>query len=166
MRTKQNTVAFCLKYVIPFTILVFIIVHIVTMQYSGCRCHGFELQIPRLSGKGGFSTRPLGSRDHQFTDNLGWGLCFICHLLPPYGEREGCTAWKGGAGEEAPMGEEGGAVWKGVGGSLKAQMLQASWWKEYWLHRRRCCVDSPLARCQMLQVGGGRSVGCLGAEVA
>jgi hypothetical protein len=32
LKCGPNKIAFCLKYIIPFTILVFIIVHIVTMQ--------------------------------------------------------------------------------------------------------------------------------------
>jgi hypothetical protein len=34
-------------------------------------------------------------------------------MLPPYGKREGCTARKGGAGEEALPGEE---EWSCMGG--------------------------------------------------
>ncbi len=66
-------------------------------------------------------------------------------MLPPYGEREGWTARKGGAGEWSPQGEEEGAVWQWVGGNLKAKGVASERRKKCRLCRCRGCVDSSLA---------------------
>ncbi len=58
----------------------------------GCRRHGLNCRSSdyRYQDK---VVIPLDRyRDHQFTDNLGWGLCCIRHMLPPYGVA--CTVSK------------------------------------------------------------------------
>jgi hypothetical protein len=57
-----------------------------------------ELQISRLPGKGGYSTRPSGTTSSLVIWVESEGC--IRHILPPYGERVGSTAGRGERGCE------------------------------------------------------------------
>ncbi len=85
----------------------------------------FELQIFRLPGKYGYSTRLLGTTSSLIIWVGRYVASMIHHRLRPYREREGCTLYNvqlgkgGGAGEVDPLGEEDGAVWL-KGGKLES----------------------------------------------